>query len=94
MREDVRIKEEWLNPCGRQLRVCREANIQLRWCNNRRLRPMLITTRRDQRDCAHVVTAIGVTVNAVVQSRRKADEKCPGKSCKQNARNKDTGASL
>ena len=62
--------------------------------NNRRLRPMLITTRRDQRDRAHVVTAIRVTVNAAVQSRRKADEKCPGKSCKQNARNKDTGASL
>ena len=29
VREDVRVKEEWLNPGGRQLRACREANIKL-----------------------------------------------------------------
>jgi hypothetical protein len=33
-------------------------------------------------------------MNASVQSRRHADEKCPGKRCKQNARNKNTPASL
>ena len=94
MREDVRVKEEWLNPGGRQVRACREANIKLWWANNRRLSPVLITTRRDQRDRAHVVAAIRITVNASMQSRRYADEKCPGKRCKQNARNKKTRASL
>ena len=94
MREEVRAKEEWLNPGRRQLRGFREANIKLWRANNRRLSPVLITTRRDQRDRAHVVTAIRVTVNASVQSRRDADEKCPGKRCKQNARNKKTRASL
>ena len=56
--------------------------------------PVLITTRRDQRDRADVVTAIRVIVNARMQSRRDADEKCPGKRCKQNGRNKCTRASL
>ena len=83
MRKDVRAKEEWLNPCGRQLRACREANIKLWRANNRRLSPVLITTRRDQRDRADVVTTIRVTVNASVQSRRDADEKCPGKRRKE-----------
>ena len=82
--EDVRVKEEWLNPGGRQLRACREANIKLWRANNRRLSPVLITTRRDQRDRADVVTAIRVSMNASVQSRRDADEKCPGERCKQN----------
>ena len=94
VREDVRVKEEWLNPGGRQLRVCREANIKLWWANNRRLGSVLITTRRDQRDRTDVVTATRVTVNASVQSRRDADEKCPGERCKQNARNKNTCVSL
>ena len=75
MREDVRVQEEWLNPGRRQLRACREANIKLWRANNRWLSAVLITTRRDQRDRAHVVTAIRVTVNASVQSRRDADEK-------------------
>jgi hypothetical protein len=94
MRKDVRAKEEWLNPCGRHLRACREANIKLWRANNRRLGSVLITTGRDQRDRAHVVTTIRVTVNASVQSRRDADEKCPGKRRKQDARNKNTRASL
>ena len=94
MREDVRAKEEWLNPCGRQLRACREANIKLWRANNRRLRSVLITTGGDQRDRAHVVTTIRVTVNASVQSRRDADEKCPGERCKEYGRNKNTRASL
>ncbi len=94
VREDVRVKEEWLNPGGRQLRACREANTKLWRVNNRRLSPVLITTRRDQRDRAHVVTAICVSMNASVQSRRDADEKRPGKRCKQNGRNKNTPASL
>lgn len=94
VREEVRVKEEWLNPGGRQLRACREANIKLWRANNRRLSAVLITARRNQRDRAHVITAIRVSVNASVQSRRDADEKCPGKRCKQNARNKNTRASL
>ena len=69
VRKDVRAKEEWLNPRGRQVRACREANIKLWWANNWRLSAVLITTRRDQRDRAHVVAAIRVTVNASVQSR-------------------------
>ena len=93
MREDVRAKEEWLNPCGRQLRARREANIKL-WRANNRLSPVLITTRRDQRDRADVVTTIRVTVNASVQSRRDADEKCPGERCKEYGRNKNLRASL
>ena len=59
MREDVRVKEEWFNPSlsGRAApRFCREANIKLWRANNRRLSPVLITTRCDQRDRAHVVT--------------------------------------
>ena len=94
VREDVRAKEEWLNPCGRQLRACREANIKLWWANNRRLGPVLITAGRYQRDRADVVTTIRVTVNASVQSRRDADEKCPGERCKEYGRNKNTRASL
>ena len=94
VREDVRVKEEWLNPCGRQLRACREANIKLWRANNRRLGPVLITTGRDQRDRADVVTTIRVTVNASVQSRRDANEKCPGKRREENGRNKNTRAIL
>ena len=94
VRKDVRAKEEWLNPCGRQLRARREANIKLWRANNGRLSPVLITTGRDQRDRADVVTTIRVTVNASVQSWRDADEKCPGKRRKQDARNKNTRASL
>ena len=94
MREDVRAKEDWLNPCGRQLRACREANTKVWRANNRRLGPVLITTGRDQRDRAHVVTTIRVTVNASVQTRRDADEKCPRKRREQNGRNKNTRASL
>ena len=94
VREDERVKEEWLNPCGRQLRAYREPNIKLWRANNRLLNRVLITTGRDQRDCADVVTAIRVTVNASVQSRRDADEKRPGKRRKQDARNKNTCASL
>ena len=94
MREDVRIKKEWLNPGRGQLRDCSEANIELRGTDKRRLTRMLITTRRNQRDRADVVTAIRVGVNAAMQSRRDADEKCPGKRCEQNARNKNTRASL
>ena len=94
VREDVRVKEEWLNPGGRQLRACREANIKLWRSNNRRLSPVLITTRRDQRDRAHVVHTICISVNARMQLRRDADEKCPGKRCKQNGRNKNARASL
>ena len=94
VREDVRVKEEWLNPGGRQLRACREANIKLWRANNRRLSRVLITTGRDQRDRADVVTTIRVTVNASVQSWRGADEKCPGKRRKQNGCNKSTCAIL
>ena len=84
VREDVRVKEEWLNPGGRQLRACREANIKLRRANNRRLGPVLITTGRDQRDRADVVATIRVTVNASMQLRRDANEKCPGKRREEN----------
>jgi len=94
VRKDVRAKEEWLNPGRRQLRVCREANIKLWRANNRRLGPVLITAGRYQRDRAHVVTTIRVTVNASVQLRRDANEKCPGKRRKQNGRNKNTCVSL
>jgi hypothetical protein len=64
VREDVRVKEEWLNPGGRQLRACREANIKLWRANNRRLSPVLITTRRDQSDPANVVSTVCVRVDA------------------------------
>ena len=94
VREDVRVKEEWLNPGGRQLRACREANIKLRRSNERRLSRVLITSRRNQRNRADVVAAIRVSMNASVQSRRDADEKCPGKRRKQNGRNKSTCAIL
>ena len=94
VRKDVRVKEEWLNPCGRQLRARREANIKLWRANNRRLSPVLITTRRDQGDRADVVTTVRVTVNASVQSRRNADEKCPGERRKDYGRNENTRASL
>ena len=67
--EDVRVKEERPDPGGRQLCACREANIELWRANNRRLSPVLETTRRDQRDRTDVVNAIRVTVNASVQSR-------------------------
>ena len=94
MRENVRVKEEWLNPRGRQLRVYREANIKLWRANNRRLSPVLIATRRDQRDRADVVATIRVTVNAFVQLRRDADEKCPGKRREENDCDNNTRAIL
>ena len=94
MREDVRVKEEWLNPGRGERCGFSEANIELRGTDEWRLTRILITTRRNQRDRADVVTAIRVTVNASVQLQRDADEKCPGKRCKKNARNKNTRASL
>ena len=94
MRKDVRIKEEWANPGGRQLRACREANIKLWWANNRRLGPVLITTGRDQRDRADVVATIRITVNACMQLRRDANEKCPGKRREENGCDNNTRAIL
>ena len=94
MLEDVRVKKRRLNPAWSQLRNFGEVNIKLWRANDRRLSPVLITTRRDQRDRANVVSAICVSVNARMQLRRDADEKCPGKRCKENARNKNTRASL
>ena len=94
VREDVRVKEERLNPGRGERCGCSEPNIKLRGADEWRVSRVLITTRRDQRDRAHVVTAIRVTVNASVQSRRDADEKCPGERCKQNGRNKNTCVSL
>ena len=94
MCEDVRAKEDWLNPGGSQLRVYREANIELWRANEGRLSPMLIGTRRNQRNRAQVIDAIRVSMNASVQSRRDANEKCPGKRCKQNGRNKNPCAIL
>ena len=94
VREDVRAKEEWLNPRGRQLRACRKANIKLRRANNRRLGPVLIATGRDQRDRADVVTMIRVTVDASMQLRRDANEKCPGKCREENGCDNNTRAIL
>jgi len=42
VREDMRVKEEWPDPGGRQLRACRDANIKAWRANNRRLSPVLI----------------------------------------------------
>ena len=94
VREDVRAKEKWLNPGGRQLCGCSEANIKLRGTDEWRLTRMLITTRRNERYRADVVSLICIRVDAGMQSRRDADEKCPGKRCKQNGRNKSTCAIL
>jgi len=94
VREDVRVKEEWLNPGGRQFRFCREANIESRCTDQRRVRRMLIAAGGDQRNRANMVDAIRVIVNASMQSRRNADQKCPGKRRKQKRRNKNTDASL
>jgi len=93
VREDVRVEKEWLDPGGRQLRGGCEANIKLWRANNRSLSAVLITTRRDQRDRANVVSLICIRVDAGMQSRRDAAEKCPRKR-KQNGRNKNTHASL
>ena len=94
MREDVRVKEEWLNPGRGERCGCSEANIELRGTDEWRLTRMLITTRHNERYRADVVSLICIRVDAGMQSRRDADEKCPGKRCKQNARNKNTRASL
>ena len=77
VREDLRLKEEWLNPGRGERCDCSGASSQVRGIDEWRLSRMLITTRRNQRDRADVVTAIRVTVNASVQLRRDADEKCP-----------------
>ena len=84
VREDVRAKEEWLNPRGRQLRACRKANIKLRRANNRRLSPVLIATGRHQGNRANVVSAISISVDARVQLGRYADQKRPRKRRKEN----------
>ena len=42
VREDMRVKEEWPDPGGRQLRACRDTNIKAWRANNRRLSPVLI----------------------------------------------------
>jgi hypothetical protein len=94
VREDVRVKEEWLNPDRGERCGCSEANIELRGTDEWRLTRMLITTRRNERYRADVVSLICIRVDAGMQSRRDADEKCAGKRCKQNARNKNTRASL
>jgi hypothetical protein len=87
VREDVRVKEEWLNPGGGERCDSREAKVKLRRTDDWRVTCMLIAAGRNQRGRTDVVNAIRVTVNASVQSRRDADEKCPGKCCKQDGRN-------
>jgi len=42
VREDMRVKKEWPDPGGRQLRARRDANIKAWRANNRRLSPVLI----------------------------------------------------
>ena len=66
VRENVRVKEEWLNPRGRQFCARREADIKSRRTNDWRVRRVLITTGCDQRDRAYVITAIRVAVNTAV----------------------------
>jgi hypothetical protein len=41
-----------------------------------------------------VLGTVRVRMDALVQLRRDAGEKCPSKRCKQNGRNKSTCASL
>ena len=94
VREDVRVKEEWLNPGGRELLACREANIKLWRANNRRLSAVLITTRRDQRDPANVLSPIRIHVNSRMQLRRDATEERPAKRCENNARDESTCAAV
>jgi len=90
----MRAEKEWLDPSGGERCGCSEANIESWGTDERRLARMLITARRNQRNRTDVVTAIRVGVNASVQARRDADEKCPGKRCKQKSRDKNTRASL
>jgi hypothetical protein len=94
VREDVRVKEEWLNPGRGERCGCSEPNIKMRGTDEWRLARVLIAARRDQRDRADVVSLICIPVDTRMRLRRDADEKCPGKRCKQNGRNKDTCAIL
>jgi hypothetical protein len=94
VRKDVRTKEERFDPGRCERCGCSEANIKLRGTDEWRLTRMLIATRRDQRNRANVVSAVRVIVNVSVQSRRDADEKCPGKRGKQKGRNENTHAGL
>ena len=64
MREDVRFKEERLNPRGVERSDFRELNVELRRTDQWRLRGMIITTSRNQCNGASVIGAICISVNA------------------------------
>ena len=66
MREDVRFKEERLNPRGVERSDFRELNVELRRTDQWRLRGMIITASRNQRNRASVIAAVRISVNARV----------------------------
>src|SRR5205814_10551442 len=94
MLEDACAKKRRLNPAWGQRRNFEKLNGRGRcadkWCRS----SMIVTARCDHGHRAIVVGTIGVRMHALVQLRRVADDKSPGERCKQNARKKNTCATL
>ena len=66
VRENMRAKEEWLNPDWRERCGSREANVKLRSTDEWRLTGLLIAARGNQCNRADVVSPVRVIVNVSV----------------------------
>ena len=66
MREDVRAKKKRLHPGRTEDRDPRELNAGLRRPDEGRLRSVIIVASRNQCNCASVIAAVRIMVNARV----------------------------
>ena|ERR1043166_3405888 len=94
VREDMRTKKKRLNPCRTERRDLRELNAGLGRADERRMRRMIIFASRNQRDCARVIAAVRISVNARVQLRRKTQHERPEKRRGDKGCNKSAAAFL
>jgi hypothetical protein len=69
VREDVRLEEEWLNPGRAERWDSSKLGNEIRRTDEWGLRSMLIAASRDRRNCATMLGAIRIRVNALVQLR-------------------------
>ena len=88
MLENACAKKRRLDPLRSQRRNFGKMNGWQLCTDQWRLRGMIITASRNQRNRASVIAAVRISVNARVQLRRNTQEQRPEKRCGDEGRNK------
>ena len=94
MLEDACAKKRRLNPAWGQRRNFGKLNGRGRCADKWYMSNVLVTPRRDQRNHTNVFAAIRIRVNARVQLRRDATEKCPRERCENDSRDESACAAM